>query len=106
MIRVLHLLDADAAYQVQRGALHLSRDLGGDFVARVRTVGPGGDYRNAAVALAQLRREARAGFDVCHAWGARALTLAALAGGNGPLVYSPSAFPPARSLRWLRGGWA
>jgi glycosyltransferase involved in cell wall biosynthesis len=101
MTRVLQLLDIDAGFQAQRGVLYLSRDTGAGFTSQVRTIGRGGDFRSGPVAFAELRRTAGE-FDICHAWGMRALTAAALAGGKARIVYSPTAFPTPHTLRWLR----
>lgn len=97
--RVLHLLDAAADFQTGRCAEHLTRQLGPGFAADVRTIGPGGSYANAATAVYRLRR-IRGNYDVVHAWGPRALTLAAMAT-RVPLVYSPPPVAPPRVIRWV-----
>src|SRR5688572_21565714 len=76
MVRVLHLLDADADFQTERGASSLARALGANFSVDTRRLGRGG-YRNRAAAVLALRQET--GFDLIHAWGPGALTTAAMA---------------------------
>ena len=71
----------------------------GFFVVR-RTIGHGGDYRDAATAAAMLRRAGEP-FDVVHAFGTAALTVAAF-GTRGPIVFSPSNETKSRAIRWLR----
>ena len=96
MPRVLHLTDERPDYQTRRGVGALASGQGanveaiGSFPAAVR------DLRAAA-------RERR--FDVVHAWGTRALAAAVL-GASGPIVFSPAAFPAARTVGWLRAAMA
>lgn len=100
MPRVLQLLDAAADFQSARGVELLARHLGPDFPVVVRTIGPGGDYPNAPAALYRLRRM-HDEIDVVHAWGPRALTLAAMATRR-PLVYSPPPVASGRTIDWTR----
>ena len=101
MVRIVHLLDTDAGFQTRRAVECLKGDAGQSFTAVQRTIGRGGTWRNAAIALAALRRDAVAGIDICHAWGTRPLGVAALAGPR-RIVYSPALFPTRRAIRWLR----
>src|SRR5688572_21453531 len=100
MIRILHLLDRDAEFEAERGADGIGRAVGNGFSITRRTIGYGGDWRDAATAAAQLRR-AREKFDVIHAWGGRALTVAAL-GTTSPIVFSPASDTRPRTIQWLR----
>jgi glycosyltransferase involved in cell wall biosynthesis len=100
MPRVLLLLDSAADFQTARSAELLSRHLGPTFTVATRTVGPGGDYPNAPAALYRLRRN-RHDFDLIHAWGPRALTLAAMAT-RLPLLYSPPPVTSPRTIDWTR----
>jgi glycosyltransferase involved in cell wall biosynthesis len=100
MPRILLLLDSAADFQTARGVELLSRHLGGDFPVETRTIGPGGDYPSAPAALYRLRR-LRDDFDLIHAWGPRALTLAAMAT-RLPLAYTPLPITPARTIDWTR----
>jgi glycosyltransferase involved in cell wall biosynthesis len=102
MIRILHLLDRDAEFEAERGSESIGRAVGEGFHVTRRTVGHGGDWRDPATAAAMLRR-AREQFDVVHAWGGRALTVAALGGtAKSPVVFSPASATPLRTVQWLR----
>ncbi|MDQ3441410.1 MAG: glycosyltransferase, partial [Planctomycetota bacterium] len=98
MVRVLHLVDADADFQTERGAAGLARSLGANFTVETRRLGRGG-YRNRAAGVLALRREM--GFDVIHAWGPRALTTAAMASQK-PIVYSPLPETRRGDVSWAR----
>jgi glycosyltransferase involved in cell wall biosynthesis len=100
MPRVLSLLDTAADFQATRSEQLLSHHLGLGFPIETRTIGPGGSYPNAAAALYRLRR-LRDDFDLIHAWGNRALTLAAMAT-RLPLVYSPPPVASPRVRQWAR----
>ena len=102
MIRVLQLFDRATGFQSERGANSLARDLGPEFVCDVRSIGRRGTYSGSVAALAALRKGgSRAAFDLIHAWGIRALTVAALASRN-RLIFTPDDAPRRRSIRWLR----
>ena len=98
MVRVLHLLDADADFQTERGASSLARALGANFSVDTRRLGRGG-YRNRAAAVLALRGETD--FDLVHAWGPGALTTAAMAS-HRPIVYSPPPETRRRDVSWAR----
>jgi len=98
MIRVLHLVDADADFQTERGAASLSRALGAGFSVDTRRLGRGG-YRNRAAAVLALRGQS--GFDFVHAWGPGALMTAAMASTK-PIVYSPRPETRRRDVSWAR----
>lgn len=100
MIRVLHLLERDADFETQRGADGLARALGEGFSVTTRSIGYGGDWRDVPTAAAMLRRS-QPPFDVVHAWGARALTVAAF-GSGARIVFSPAPETRAKVVRWLR----
>src|SRR5688572_12330612 len=100
MIRILHLLDRDAEFEAERGAESIGRAVGDGFVVTRRTVGYGGDWRDPATAAAMLRRGGEK-LDLVHAWGGRALTVAAL-GVTAPIVFSPASDTKPRTIQWLR----
>jgi glycosyltransferase involved in cell wall biosynthesis len=100
MIRILHLLDRDAEFEAQRSAESIARAIGEGFAITRRTIGYGGDWRDAATAAAMLRRS-RSKFDLVHAWGGRAMTVAAL-GTTSPIVFSPASETRVRTIQWLR----
>src|SRR5687767_8762360 len=101
MIRILHLLDREAEFEAERGAESLRRAVGDAFDITRRTIGYGGDWRDVPTAAAMLRRSHEK-FDLIHAWGGRALTVAAL-GAASPIVFSPaSETTTTQTIRWLR----
>jgi glycosyltransferase involved in cell wall biosynthesis len=100
MIRVLHLLEQYPDYQTESGATKLRNDRSGSFDVTTRTIGLHGDWTNTAMAILWMRRH-REPIDLVHAWGERALSVAAL-GTASPIVYSPTRFPSRRATRWLR----
>jgi glycosyltransferase involved in cell wall biosynthesis len=100
MIRVLQLMEAHPDHQTEVGRGQLARDASGTFQTQARTIGRGGDYRNPFAAIVGLRRSVDR-FDVVHAWGSQALTVASL-GAVAPIVYSPSGYPGLQSVRWIR----
>ena len=100
MIRILHLLDRHAEFEAERSAESLARAIGEGFAITRRTIGYGGDWRDAATAAAMLRRS-RAKFDLVHTWGGRAMTVAVL-GTTSPIVFSPASETRGRTIQWLR----
>jgi len=97
MIRVLHVLSADAEFQARRTHEYLCRNLGPDSTSDTRTLGVGRDLRHLPAAVLQLRKQSA---DVVHAWGVRALTAAALAGAP-RILFSPTRFAGPRAVRWV-----
>ena len=100
MIRILHLLEREAEFEAERGSESIARAVGEGFSVTRRKIGYGGDWRDAATAAAMLRRS-REQFDLVHAWGGKALTVAAL-GTSAPLVFSPASETRGRTVQWLR----
>src|SRR5215203_4405635 len=100
MVRILHLLDRCAEFEHERASESLARAIGAGFAVTRRTIGYGGDYRDVPTAAAMLRRAGEA-FDIVHAFGATALTVAAF-GTRSHLIFSPSSEIKSRSVRWLR----
>src|SRR3954462_4491724 len=84
MIRVLHLVDAAADFQTERGVTQLASFLRDGFGIDVKTIGPRGDWPTVIAASRAMRQLAR--FDLVHAWGSKALTVAVL-GGRRPVVF-------------------
>ena len=94
MVRVLHLHDGETDFQTGRALEALTRSLGNGFeAAAARAGGVAGAFRGGGAADAKA--------DVVHAWGGRALAAAVLRG-KGQIVFSPTAFPSARTVRWVR----
>lgn len=100
MARALHLIDREADFETARSGLAMARSSDEGFDLTVRTIGRGGDYRDVANGAAKLRREAGA-FDLIHAWGGRALGIAAL-GSKLPVIFSPSPETHPKTVDWLR----
>jgi glycosyltransferase involved in cell wall biosynthesis len=95
MLRVLQLIDRDAGFQNRTAAEQLGRGMGAEFQIALETVHPGmpgilDSYRRIRHAL---------NFDLVHAFGSAALTVACINGGK--IIYTPEA-PSARAARWLR----
>jgi glycosyltransferase involved in cell wall biosynthesis len=100
MIQVLHVYPVGADFETERGVEHLSGGLGGGFAAGAYRIGPGGDAPNVPAGVVGLRRRL-GGADVVQAWGAGALTAAALAGGR-RIVFCPPPELSRRQVGWLR----
>jgi glycosyltransferase involved in cell wall biosynthesis len=99
MIRALLLTDVRAPFQAQRSAAQVAAGLGDGFSAALYSIGPGGNSRGIGDAVFRLRRAAREA-SLLHAWGDRALIVAALLGGR--ILYTPHPSPRRRSTSWLR----
>lgn len=97
MAQILHLLEKYPDYQTQTAVLQLVR---GPTTTCIRTIGRGGDFSTVLAGLTELRR-CECEYDLIHAWGVRALMLAALASEK-PIVYSPCQFPSLPDIRWMR----
>jgi glycosyltransferase involved in cell wall biosynthesis len=100
MIRILHIHEHEADLETQRGVEALQQGLGAEFSSEMRTIGRGGTWRDVAGGAAALRRE-RGEFDLIHAWGGAALTIAAL-GARAPIVLGTTSGMRAGTVRWLR----
>lgn len=100
MIRVLHLLGDEPDFQTRRGVDALVREAGPGFAMTVRSVAGDGTGRGMLGGVAHLRRGASS-CDIVHAWGVRALSVAAIAGGH-PILFSPTRFLGPRQVGWLR----
>ncbi len=99
MPRVLLLSGRDADLQTVRATDALSTRLGDDFSTERAAIGDR-DVRNGLAAVRWVRRHAPT-VDLVHAFGADALTAAAV-GFSGPILYSPIEFPSRREIGWLR----
>lgn len=91
MVQVLHLSERKIDYQAARMSEAIRRAAAPPAVVTVRTMGEGGQWRNAAHAAAALRLGGGPTFDLAHVWDSTAL-LAAVAGGL-PVVFSASELP-------------
>ena len=100
MIRILQLRERECDFETERGSHTLLRGAGDEFQIARRTIGRGGDYRDIAHGAARLRGE-EAKNDLVHAFGGRALAVAAL-GSRRPIVFSPSPETKLGTVRWLR----
>jgi len=99
MPRVLLLSGRDADLQTNRATEVLASRLGDDFSTERAAIGDRG-VRNGLAAVRFVRRHAPT-IDLVHAFGADALTTAAI-GFSGPILYSPIEFPSRREIGWLR----
>src|SRR6185436_1605077 len=98
MIRVLHLVPSAADFQTERGVMQLATNLRDAIETEVKTIGPRGDWPTVLSASRAMRN--LASFDLVHAWGSKALTVAVM-GGRRPVVYSPSPQMHKPAARWL-----
>jgi glycosyltransferase involved in cell wall biosynthesis len=98
MIRLLHLVESAADFQTERSAMQLALGQREGFQTEVKTIGPGGEWPNIIAASRHMRT--LGGFDVVHAWGSKALTVAVM-GARRPIVYSPAPDLQKRGARWL-----
>src|SRR5882672_9365274 len=98
MIRVLHLVPAAADFQTERGVTQLATFLRDGVETDLKTIGPGGDWPTVISAARAMRQ--LPGFDLVHAWGSKALTVAVM-GGRRPVVHSPSPDLQKRGAKWL-----
>src|SRR5437660_3899374 len=87
MLRVLHLVDATADFQTERGLTQLTSFLRDGIETDVKTIGPRGDWPTVISASRAMRQ--LAAFDLVHAWGSKALTVAVM-GFRRPVVHSPA----------------
>src|SRR5438477_10173027 len=98
MVRLLHLIPADADFQSRRSIEQISSKLGKQLDVQVWQFGQGASYRSPLAAGRALRH---LNVDIVHAWGVAALTTAAVAT-PARLIYSPIGPVSGRQLRWLR----
>lgn len=99
MLRVLHILDDTSGFQSARAAQQLRQGLGGGFDVASHTLAPPGRWRGVFNGVLALRRNQA--YDIVHAFGPKALMVAALAS-SAPLIYSPPPQATPRTARWLR----
>lgn len=100
MLHALHLAGVEPDLQTLRTSQMLCSALGSEFYFSRRSIGRGGDYRNAPHAAISLRFASGAQADLIHAWDRTAL-IAAL-GAALPTVFSPAAPLTSRDAGWLR----
>lgn len=100
MARILQIRERHTDFETERSAQTLLRSAGEEFQITVKLLGRGGDYRDLAHALITLRRESPP-HDLVHAFGIRALRVAALASAA-PILFSPSPETTLSEIRWLR----
>lgn len=96
-VRVVQLFDPAAGFSAGRAAEVLSSSLGPAFRVDVEKVAGAG-----VAAVRRLRNRAMGSRDLIHAIGTRALTVAAIGGGGGPIIFTPDDNPSSRQLGWLR----
>src|SRR5690242_4035855 len=101
MIRVLHLRPLEADYQSDSCVAALAADASKRTESLVRSIGRGGSYSTPMAAIIGLRRS-KLQHDLVHAWGTRALTIAALGTPVAlTILFSPIEYPRRREIRWL-----
>lgn len=100
MSRIILLLDDRADFQAERSTAQIARGVGQDFVTEVQRIGPGRTYFNPVDAVLRLRRTVRDGVMI-HAFGATALTVAAMSGPS-RILFTPPPEMKLSTIRWLR----
>jgi glycosyltransferase involved in cell wall biosynthesis len=96
-VRVLQLLDPSAGFSANRAAEILHGSLGAGFEVAVEPIDGAG-----VSAIRRVRTRSPRSRDFIHAFGTRALTVAAIGGGGGPTVFTPNDAPTRKQLGWLR----
>lgn len=96
-VRLLQLVDPSAGFGANRAAEHLRASLGAGFQIDAEPIAGAG-----VSAVRRVRNRPPRGRDFIHAFGTRALTVAAIGGGGGPTVFTPDDAPTKRQLGWLR----
>jgi glycosyltransferase involved in cell wall biosynthesis len=98
MVRALHLIDAEANYELVTTHEQLARQLGAGFEVlseRVRE-----NISSFMTTTLEMRRNPEERFDVIHAFGPYSLTVALFFGGK--IIYTPSDFPRKQFVGWIR----
>ena len=98
MPSVLLLRTNDSHFPTGKTIENLRELLGAEFEFKIRSIGPGGDFRDPATAIFQLRRSQN---NVIHAFGIAAL-MVAVASRAGRVIFSPTDPIPMGRLRLLR----
>jgi glycosyltransferase involved in cell wall biosynthesis len=101
MIRVLHLFGPAADFQSHYTSALLARHAPARIQITARTMDVGRRDRSALNTYLYLRK-CRGAFDVVHAWDITALTMAVLARGPWPILFSPSSVGLAQVKRLRR----
>lgn len=96
-MRVLQLVDPSAGFGASRAAEILRGSLGAGFQIDVELIAGAG-----VSAVRRVRNRPPRSRDLIHAFGTRALTVAAIGGGGGPTVFTPNDAPTKQQLGWLR----
>ena len=98
MIRALHLIDADADYELSSTHQQLARALGEGYSIHTERVQE--NIASFMTTTLELRRKPDERFDVIHAFGSTSLAVALFFGGK--VVYTVSVPPRKRMIGWLR----
>src|SRR5262245_62098726 len=101
MIRILQIRERETDFETERGSDALLHSAGDGFEIARRTIGRGGDWRDVAHGASALRRAESSKTDLIHAFGGRALAVAAL-GARSPIVFSAAPETNVGTVRWLR----
>jgi glycosyltransferase involved in cell wall biosynthesis len=98
MTRALHLIDADANYELATTHAQLARSLGDAFTVHTERVQE--NIASFMTTTLELRRNPEEQFDVIHAFGPYSLGVALFFGSK--VIYTPSEFPGRPMIGWLR----
>jgi glycosyltransferase involved in cell wall biosynthesis len=99
--RLLHLIDPNLGSQAERQQESIQRGLKNEFDIQTHPLGSDASTLRMPRIVAALRRRLGNGFLIIHAFGNRAMTVAAMAFA-GPILYSPADESPRSSAKWVR----
>lgn len=98
MVRALHLIDAEANYELATTHAQLVRQLGAEFTVHTERVQA--NIASFMTTTLELRRNPEERFDVIHAFGPYSLAVALSFGPK--VIYTVSEPPHKRTVGWLR----
>ena len=99
--RLLHLIDLHLGFQAERQLESLQRGLKNEFDIEMHQLGSDTSTLRLPQTVALLRRRLNPGSVLIHAFGNRAMTIAAMAFA-GPILYTPADESPRSSAKWGR----
>jgi glycosyltransferase involved in cell wall biosynthesis len=99
--RLLQLIDPDLGFQAERQMESLRLGLKNEFAIETHPLGSDTSNLRMPHTVAAVRRRLGNGFSIIHAFGNRAMTIAAMAFG-GPILYTPADESSRSAAKWVR----